>query len=451
MKITLFLSIIIISLPLFFCNTPIDLKSEIKTKPRVIATTDGEVDDRCSMVRFLLYADQWDVEGLIYSSSKFHWKGYRWAGETWLYRDIDLYAQCYENLKQNSPDFPTPKHLRSKIYIGNIDSVGAMEHDTPGSDHIVKVLLDDDPRPVYLQAWGGTNTIARALWKIQHEYPDQMEKVSKKAILYIILDQDRTFRDYIQPNWPHLKVLGSFKQYEALAYRWYQKFPEDIQYYYREEWIKTNILDGNGPLCARYEAYDGTWNKHNLGMDIFRSEGDSPSFMYSIETGLRSMEDPTYGGWGGRFEKEPGTHDVWQGAKDDGDLYKPIWRWSKAYQNDWAARADWCVKSYDEANHPPVVELEHSADLTAAPGETLKLSASATDPDNDELTCNWWQYRDPGTYPGVVSIPHADAWSTEISVPGDAKTGQTIHIICEVTDNGNPELIRYQRVVVTVK
>ena len=36
------------------------------TRPRIIATTDGEIDDRCSMVRFLLYANEWDVEGIIH-------------------------------------------------------------------------------------------------------------------------------------------------------------------------------------------------------------------------------------------------------------------------------------------------------------------------------------------------------------------------------------------------
>ena len=48
-------------------------------KPRIIATTDGEIDDRCSMVRFLLYANEWDIEGIIYCSSKFHWKGCTWG------------------------------------------------------------------------------------------------------------------------------------------------------------------------------------------------------------------------------------------------------------------------------------------------------------------------------------------------------------------------------------
>ena len=45
------------------------------------------------------------------------------------------------------------------------------------------------------------------------------------------------------------------------------------------------------------------------------------------------------------------------------EYLKPQWRWLDAIQNDWAARADWCVKSYQDANHPPVVKLTHSADL----------------------------------------------------------------------------------------
>jgi hypothetical protein len=30
-------------------------------------------------------------------------------------------------------------------------------------------------------------------------------------------------------------------------------------------------------------------------------------------------------------------------------------------------------------------------------------------------------------------------------------SGETIHIICEVTDQGTPELTRYQRVIITIE
>jgi len=151
--------LLIASVTLSFIN-PVFGKD--RNKPRIIATTDGEIDDRCSMVRFLMYANEWDIEGIVICSSKFHWKGHSWAGEKWIDESIDLYAKSYENLKKHDPDFPSPEELKNLVYIGNIDNVGEMSRDTPGSDLIVQVLLDDEPGPVYLQAWGGTNTIARA-------------------------------------------------------------------------------------------------------------------------------------------------------------------------------------------------------------------------------------------------------------------------------------------------
>ena len=37
----------------------------------VIVTSDGEIDDECSLVRFLLYANEWDIDGIITSSSQY--------------------------------------------------------------------------------------------------------------------------------------------------------------------------------------------------------------------------------------------------------------------------------------------------------------------------------------------------------------------------------------------
>ena len=321
--------------------------------PRIIATTDGEIDDRCSMVRFLLSANEWDSEGINHCSSKFHWKGngknikaHGWANEIWLDKQIDQYEQVYPKLSQHAKGFPTADALRKLVYTGNVMNVGDMSKDTPGSDRIVEILLDDEPGPVYLQAWGGTNTIARALWKIQHEHPDQIEKVSKKAIVFIILDQDRTLRSYIIPNWPKVQILGSFAQFNALAYSWGRIIPQPEKSFYEKPWMEKNILRNHGPLCRDYECGGA-----------FRSEGDSPAFMHQIDVGLRSLEHPGWGGWGGRFVQERPGGAVWRGARDDANRYKTIWRWSEAFQNDWAARADWCVQDVGHANHPPQAKV----------------------------------------------------------------------------------------------
>ena len=156
---------------------------ELHSRLRVIATTDGEVDDRCSMVRFLLYANEWDIRGLIHSSSKYHWKGDKnhpgkgWEPVSWLDQQLDAYAQIYPNLKVHDPDYPSPEYLRSQVFVGNIALEGDMREPTPGSNRITEVLLDPDESPVWLQAWGGSNTIARALKTIQEEHPERVEEV----------------------------------------------------------------------------------------------------------------------------------------------------------------------------------------------------------------------------------------------------------------------------------
>lgn len=433
------------------------------SRPRVIVTTDGEVDDRCSMNRFLLYTNDWDTEGLIYCSSRFHWKGHDWAGEDWIDDQIDTYERVYDNLVEHDSDYPDPDSLRKRVYVGNIDDVGEMETDTPGSDRIVDVLLDDKPGPVYLQCWGGTNTVARALWKIENEYPDRMEDVSDKAVIYIILNQDRTLREYIQPNWPDIQVLNSFKQFRVFAYRWDDLIPDrEVRQFLESEWMREHIVSGHGPLCSAYPTAEIDADDLNPGLrrryeekgEYFLSEGDTPAYFHQIRVGLGSLEHPSYGGWGGRFELEPGSKNVWIGAEDDGDLYKPIWRWVPDIQRDWAARADWCVSSFGQANHPPKVAVDGDVGLdiirySVEPGAEVTLDAAdSTDPDGDTLSFRWWNYRDAENTRWdleTVAIRDPESATTVVEVPGD--TRREHHVVLDVTDDGDPPLTRHRRVI----
>jgi hypothetical protein len=297
--------------------------------------------------------------------------------------------------------------------------------------------LDSDPSPVWLQVWGGANTIARALKSIEEQHPERMAEVTRKARLFIIASQDTTTEDYILKKWPGIYIVRSSGAYLALGYRWEQIQTPAEQKYFDKDWMASNILNGHGSLGAAYEVRkDGA----------FRSEGDSPAFLHLIDVGLRSLEQPSFGGWGGRFEW---AGDQWRSAPDDGSVTRPIMRWAAAFQNDWAARADWCVKSYRTANHPPQVRLAHAANLIARPGEVVQLSAQGTfDPDKHLLTYKWWHYPEAGTYRGKPVIQKPDDPETALAVPDDVRTSETVHVVCEVTDQGAPPLTRYQRVVI---
>lgn len=476
------------------CDTKVEVKntaaevasteatSKVK-KPRVIITSDGEIDDECSMVRCLLYANEWDIEAIVTTSSQYHWQGHNWAGDGWIDPYLTAYKEIYPNLLVHDPDYPTPAYLSERYKMGNMSAEGEMEELTEGAQLITKVLLDDtDTSAIWLQAWGGINTIARALKTIEEEHPDRMEEVAKKMRFYFIFEQDSTYQSYILPKWGKYQIPTIISdQFEALAYRWKRIQPKENQAYFDAPWMKENILQNHGPLCSLYKAHNGEDKAYLVG--DFRAEGDTPAFLHTIPTGLRSMESPGWGGWGGRYvlirdntwmdpapfegyEHPEGRYyrsTVW-GRKvlNAGDSYetnpqllsffKPMWRWSIAQQNDFAARADWSVMSYEQANHAPVVKLGHDSDLIAKAGTEIRLSADGTnDPDGDVFTYRWWQYEEADTYEGTADVMNADQRDATLVLPKDVKAGETIHVVCEVTDGGSPPLTSYARVVIEVR
>lgn len=127
-------------------------------------------------------------------------------------------------------------------------------------------------------------------------------------------------------------------------------------------------------------------------------------------------------------------------------------RFFAASQNDFAARLKWSVSTrFSDANHPPKVGVKGPLDVSARAGSTVTLAGTVSDPDRNAVKVNWWQYNDAGTYPGNVSFSDPAALTTTFRVPGDARPGQTIHVILEATDDGAPPLTRYQRVIVRIR
>jgi hypothetical protein len=192
---------------------------------------------------------------------------------------------------------------------------------------------------------------------------------------------------------------------------------------------------------------------------------------------LGHPEHPDWGSWGGRYEYyqprmekwffESETYSLWNNAQDEvfgsdsswhTDNKATIWRWREAFQNDFAARMDWTIKTYNEANHPPVARLGTDELLSANVGDTIHLSAEgSSDPDGHQLSYKWFYYGEPGSFTlstartgNPLSIEDVDKQSARFIVPKNNGRLGVMHIILAVTDNGSPSLTRYKRVMITV-
>jgi hypothetical protein len=488
-------------------------------KPRVVVTADPELDDSNSLVRYLLHATDFRTEGLVYASSQFHWKGdgtgktwfvpnreyrrfglnlcpcesWRWAPDERFIDDaVDVYERVYPNLRVHDPSYPTPAELRSKIRWGNVAFDGEMEKDTPGSDLIKALLLDDQPGPLYLLAWGGQSTIARALKSIEDQYRGTpqwaaiREKVSRKAILSTSGDQDDTGARYIRPSWPDIRTHRAGFGGTPLGYGAFVAASEENAPYYSVDWTRENV-SSRGPLGAFYRVWgDGKQMVKGDVMDYFGfagltaeelrakgyvvwlpprpqgeflGEGDTFTYLNFVANGLAGWEDATPGGWAGhglengapRAPRAGGMAPAGLGMRTGARPPSPDPNFVPAAQNELAARMRWSVTpAFAGANHPPRVTLRVGSRIAARPGETVRLEGAASDPDGNAVRVRWWQWKDVDSYPGPVAIASPTALATSLQVPADATAGQTIHLVLEATDDGRPALTRYQRVVVSV-
>ena len=499
-----------------------------QTRPRIIITADPELDDNNSLIRFLLYSSDVQVEGLIYASSGFHWKGdgkgtkwsvpgreynrfglnlcpcesWRWdKNERFIHNAVEAYAKAYPNLKIHNPAYPAPDELRSKIRFGNIEFDGDFSKDSPGSDLIKSLMLDNKPGKLFITAWGGQSTIARALKSIQDQYENTTEweqlkkKISRKVVLLPSGDQDDTYAKYIKPMWPDIEYR-EFRNSPNYGYGAQLGAKKEDAIYLTASWMTENVTS-RSPLGALYRVWgDGKQMVKGDKMDYFGiaghtddelrkmgyivwmpvqpkgswiGEGDTFTYMDMLANGLRAYEDASYGGWGGREVAQKSTTNMFFQSADTSSksmaaaLSTATEQSNKAAtaqaypdffpaaQQDFAARFKWAVTpKFSDANHEPVVKIESPLSIMASAGEKIRLSGAVSDPDGNKVTVKWWQFQ-VGTYPKTVNIINPASLQTEVEIPKDAVSGQTIHIVLEATDNGMPALTRYARMVVTVR
>lgn len=147
--------------------------------------------------------------------------------------------------------------------------------------------------------------MARALKSNEEEYKgindwaSIYKKVSEKTIIYTILDQDATYKNYVQPNWPDVRVIYNSAQFWSFAYMWQRVVPGDLKPLLQGAWFSDNILFNHGPLMSAYYTWgDGkqiegdpehnqgsleTAERSGMSQYSFISEGDSPALFLFAE------------------------------------------------------------------------------------------------------------------------------------------------------------------------
>jgi hypothetical protein len=476
-------------------------------KSRVLVVTDiaNEPDDQMSMVRFLVYANEYDIEGLVAGTST--WMRNRVRPDVIL-KVIDAYGQVQPTLATHAPGFPDADTLRHLVTTGQpsfgMAAVGAGKI-SPGAELLIRAADKPDPRPLWVLAWGGANTLAQALLHVRESRtPAALETFVSRLRVYTISDQDDA-GPWIRREFPTLHYIAlpstpDGDQYYLAAWtgisgdRFYRNADGADFTTFTDAWVNANIRS-KGPLGQLYI------------MPCCIHEGDTPSFLGLINNGLASFVNPTYGGWGGRYVWRTYFGETRPSWTQGGDSYPgrdssrdtvvgldgqphtsdqaTIWRWRTAFQHDFAARMDWSVRDVAHANHNPRVVVNRQAgkaplEIQIEVGKPVVLDAAGTsDPDGNALTYHWTFYSEAGTgIPGQPvatgrpvpiggggnqdqgGIPSAGAGgapqpparlvlqgSNQEKTTVTMRTPGAAHVILAVEDNGVPSLTSHRRVI----
>lgn len=405
-------------------------------KLRVIIETDagGDPDDEQSLVRFLLYTNEWDVEGILCTrpeTKSDENKNLEKTGLDIVRRQLKAYRAVYDKLKQHG-DFPTPDDLCARTVAGYDD-----HHE--GVKLIIDAVDRNDPRPIWFSNWGtndGTlSSLKRALDRVLKERGAEGYAKFKNKLRLCSDDLFGNHTTKLSPPWK-LWVYTKFPDMDGG--RWYHRFGPLTATAGGFD-LRRDVLTNHGPLGETYPT-----NTH-----LKQKEGDTPEFLYLIPNGLNEPEEPTWGSWAGRFGPQKDADErayYWPNVRDtvDGKAHRDhtLTPWVAHLQNDFRARMDWCVRDYAEANHPPAARLAGELRRTVRAGDVVQLDARpSSDPDKQDLRYAWRYYAEAGTYRGpaialdVQRDGRASFKAPEVDAP------QTVHVILIVTDDGDPPLI----------
>lgn len=474
------------------------------SKPRLIILADmgNEPDEVQQMVHMMMYSNEFDLEGLIAVTGKHLNPGQKRPYRRVLHPElfvqiIDAYEQDVDNLKKHASGWPDVSYLRSIVVNGQVNygiaGTGVGES-SKGSDLIVKSLMRDDHRPVYIVVNAGSNTLAQALIDIEASYDKEvMDKAISKVIVFENGAQDNAGA-WICSKYPSIHwIRSNYQTYcyggpmpgtvKKLKIKGLSKGPYTWEPYEysdlgQHQWTLEHVIAYHGQLGKVYPL-------RQMGDRLFFLEGGGTiPWLGLVHSGLSDITQPSWGGWSGRFSSEK-IKNVWSRSEDIkvdeetygefslytevsdywvdpetdsvyNNVFAPVYRWRRAFFNDFACRMDWCVADFEDANHNPTAAIDGDVEekihyRKVRAGETLRLDASdSTDPDGDGLIYHWWIYSEPGSYHKAIEIQYIDKPKVSLKIPDDA-SGAEIHLILELKDeNKIASMSDYRRVVISV-
>lgn len=464
----------------------------------ILADMGNEPDEEQQMVHMLMYANEFDIEGLIAVTGKYLRKEPR---PDLFFELIEAYSLVVDNLSKHADGWPSVAFLQSKVAAGQpfygTANVG-LGKSSEGSRLLESVFAKEDPRPIYIVVNAGSNTLAQALIDYEAKVSSEDFKVALGKLRIFENGSQDNAGSWICNRYPDIHWIRS--NYQTYCYGGpsfdgvvdnkgdrsvlgpYTWEPYEYSGRGQHQWAMEHINGNHGALGAK-------WPLRYLGRQgrlAYIEGGGTIPWLCLVNKGLSDINNPWWGGWSGLATREK-VENYWSKHRDirvdemkvapfgvyaeaadtwknpeNGDVYEdslfsPIWRWRRAFYNDFVSRMDWCLNPYEKANHNPIAAIDGDASddiliLSVKPDQRLTFDASGTiDPDGDEVEYSWYCYKEAGTYEGEVAILGAATSEAELEIPADS-SGKEIHLILEVKDK-NPiaSLFDYRRIVFNVE
>ncbi|MDO9554228.1 DUF1593 domain-containing protein [Rhodonellum sp.] len=458
----IFICLFLISSSLF-AQKPSKTSLPSSLKPRLVVLSDistWEPDDHESLIRLLVHADMYEIEGIIITTG--------WSmddvNKVKHFKDIatgviDAYQKDLPNLlkrsnqtgfaqdeeKQKIGYWPSANYLRERTMFGSMlmgmDKIG-VDNDSDGSNLIIQLADEDGNRPIWVTFWGGGNTLAQSIWQVQQtRSKSELKTFLNKLRVYAITDQDRPQKS----------------SFEISSHAWMRRdFSEDLLFI----WDECAWKYQNGTGKNKWSEYEKNIQNHgNLGSQYpkykYGVEGDTPAFLHVLPNGLNNPDNPTQSSWGGFSKWGLGEDNIGSYVNYQRNEYNTCREYMDYFYpaifNNFAARMDWAKEGKGNRNPIVAIDGDFSLDIitkNTPQGTKIVLDASASsDPDGDTLNYKWWTQPEAGTYNGTVNLLNSNSNKVTIEIPANS-AGKNFHVVCEVTDNGTPKLTSYRRIIV---